>query len=341
MRKIELSFGCSTVTRIKPLLDGTVQPEGIKLIPSVIPPDDLFWRIPHHDPFDIAELSLTGYLWGVQHGKQWTAIPVFPAWVFGCHAETLINVDAGIDRPEDLKGKRIGVPEYPVTAILWIRHALETEYGVKPQDICWCEERSDRFSHYKLMGYRPPPDVCVEVIPEEKLLCDMLVSGELDAVTRYFGKPRAYAPPILVDRSNKSMIQLAQHPKVRWLYPNRKTVAIDYHRKIGHLQPVHCVIVKQHIIEKFPWVTLNLMDAFAKAAHLTAKSGYPRSVHPERFKLTKAEELQVVGSDFWPVGLSKNQRAMEHFLELAYEQGYVTGRRFTVEQFFDANCLYT
>jgi 4,5-dihydroxyphthalate decarboxylase len=128
--------------RFQALFDGRVKPERIELNASEMPLDELFWRVPNVDDFDIAELSLTGYMWGIQHGKRWIAIPVFPGWVFACHTETLCNADSGIDRPEDLKGKRVGVPEYPVTAITWIRYALETKYGVRPQDIHWYEERT-------------------------------------------------------------------------------------------------------------------------------------------------------------------------------------------------------
>ncbi len=101
--------------RFHALFDGRIKPEGIDLNPSAMENDELFWRIPNVDDVDVAELSLTGYMWGIQHGKRWTAIPVFSGWVFSCHTETLCNADAGIDTPADLKGKRVGVPEYPVT----------------------------------------------------------------------------------------------------------------------------------------------------------------------------------------------------------------------------------
>lgn len=339
MARLQLSFAVGTVERVRPLLDGRVQPEGIELVPSVIPPGDLFWRIPKFDPFDVAELSLTGYLWGIQHGKAWTALPVFANWVFSCHTETLVNVDSGIERPEDLKGKRIGVPEYPVAAILWIRHAFQTEYGIRPQDMFWYDERADWCSHYRLMGYRPPADVPWQVIPENKYLCDMLIAGEIDAVTRYFGRPREYDPPVLVDRSPIPINQLAAHPKVKWLYPDRKAAAIDYHKKIGFLQPIHCIIIKKEVAERHPWVPLNLVNAFAEACYLTADADY---VRPQSYSLTKEEQKQIIGTDFWPVGLQRNRKAMETFLQLAYEQGFGGAERpLTLEEFFHESTLYT
>lgn len=339
MARIQLSFAAGSVERLGPLLDGRVQPEGIDLVPSVVALGDLFWRLPKFDPFDVAELSLTGYLWGIQHGKRWTALPVFPGWVFSCHTETLVNVDSGIERPEELKGKRVGVPEYPVTAIMWIREAFATEYGVRPQDISWYEERANWCSHYKLMGYRPPADVSAQVIPEDKCLCDMLIAGEIDAATRYFGRARAYDPPILADRSYMAINELAAHPKVKWLYPDRKAAAIDYHRKIGFLQPIHCIIVKSEVVEKHPWVPLNLLYAFAESFHLTDDAD---CVHPASYSLTKEEQKEVIGPDFWPIGIQRNRKAIETFLQLAHEDGYgVRERPLTIEESFHESTLYT
>ncbi|HLY67969.1 MAG TPA: hypothetical protein VKU60_20690, partial [Chloroflexota bacterium] len=293
MSRVQLSFAAGSVERLRPILDGQVQPEGIDLVPSVIAPNDLFWRVPRFDPFDVAELSLTGYLWGIQHGKRWTALPVFPGWTFSCHTETLVRVDAGIHKPEDLRGKRVGVPEYPVTAIMWIRDAWQSENGVRPEDIEWYDERADWCSHYRLMGYRPPKGVSLSVIPEERYLCDMLISGEIDAVTRYFGRKRDYDQPVLVDRSYMSMHELAEHPKVKWLYPDRKAAAIAYHQRTGYLQPIHCIIMKQEVAEKYPWAPLNLVNAFAESCHLTADGDW---VRPFGYRLSKEEQERVIGS---------------------------------------------
>jgi 4,5-dihydroxyphthalate decarboxylase len=339
MSRLQLSFAAGIPERLAPIFDGRVQPEGIDLIPSKVPPNDLFWRVPRFDPFDVAELSLTGYLWGKLHGRQWTALPVFPAWVFSCHTETLVNVDAGIDRPEDLRGKRIGVPEYPVTAIAWIRQAFETEHGVRPEDLSWFDERANWCSHYQLMGYKPPASVPVQAIPDDKMLCRMLIDGELDAVTRYFGRKRDYDQPVLVDRSDMSLNELAAHPKVKWLYPDRKAVAIEYHRKLGFMQPIHCIVVKNEVVDRHPWVPLNLMNAFAQSCHLTSDADY---AHIPSYSLSKEEQKAIVGPDFWPVGIRRNRAALEAFLQLAYDQGYGgQDRPLGLDEFFHESTLYS
>ncbi len=322
---------------LDPLLDGAVKPEGIALSASSLDIDQLFWRVPVKDDIDVAELSLTGTLWGIQHGKRWTPIPVFPGWVFACHTETLVNRGAGIDKPEDLKGKRIGVPEYPVTAIAWIRHAFATKYGVRPEDMRWFEERTAEYSHYRPQGYAPPKNVPVEIIPKEKRLCDMLIAGELDAVTRYFGRAENATKSHPGDRSHIGLRELGEHPKVKWLFPDRKQAAIDYQKEIGFQQPIHCMIVKTEIVEKNPWVPMSLVAACAEAARRATEA--PLAAAPS-YKLSREEQIAAVGRDFTPAGLKTNRPAVAKMLELCWQDGYVDrGRPFTVEEFFHPSTL--
>jgi 4,5-dihydroxyphthalate decarboxylase len=340
MADLKLTFVCGAhANRFPGIFDGSVKPEGIELNASKISVDELFWRLPTRNDVEVAELSLTGYLWGIQHGKQWTAIPVFPGWVFGCHTETLVNVDSGIERPEDLKGKRVGLPEYPVTAIAWIRHAFETQNGVRPQDITWFEERANDYSHYRPMGYSPPKDVPVQKLAREQRLCDMLIAGEIDAVTRYFGRPENASSTHPGDRSHISMMELAEHPRVRWLYPDRKAAAFDYQRQLGFLQPIHCFMIKKEIADKNPWVPMSLYNAFAEAAARDTAADY---VSPVSFRVTKAEHDEAVGAGFQPAGLKRHSKAIETALDLFYEQGYVDrGSRVGVEEFFHKSTLDT
>jgi 4,5-dihydroxyphthalate decarboxylase len=329
--KLNLVFG-SSPGRFQSLFDKKVKPEGIEINTSRMGIDELFWRIPTQDDIDVCELSLTGYLWGIQTGKKWTAIPVFPGWVLGCHTETLVREGSGIEKPEDLKGKKVGVPEFPVTAIAWIRNAFATRHGVPYQSINWFEERSNDYSHYRPLGYSPPKDTPVTTIPKDKRLCDMLIAGELDAVTRYFGRAENATKSHPGDRSHMSLMELSNHPKVKWLYPDRKGSAMKYTQDIGYLQPIHCVIVKQEIVDKNPWVPMNLYNAFAQAA---AQPSDVSSAHAASFKVSKEEEAQAVGAGWTPVGLKRHRACMTKMLELCYEQGYVSrGKPFTVEEYF-------
>jgi 4,5-dihydroxyphthalate decarboxylase len=334
---LDLVFG-SRPGRFQPIFDGRIKPEGIALKTSRLPIDELFWRIPTKDDIDVAELSLTGMIWGNQHDRRWTALPVFPGWVFGCHTETLVRRDAGIKKPEDLKGKRVGVPEYPVTAIAWIRDAFERKYGVKREDIHWFEERSAEYSHYRPLGYQPPAGVKVDIIPKEKRLSDMLIAGEIDAVTRYFGRPENAARTHPGDRSTLSIAELASHPRIRWLFDDRKETAIGYCCEIGWPQPIHCIIVKTEIVDRDPTVPERLTRAFLTAARLPSDLS---NVHAASYSITAAEQVAAVGGDFLPAGLNdQNRAAMERMLELCWKDGYINrGRPFTVAEYFHESTL--
>jgi 4,5-dihydroxyphthalate decarboxylase len=329
---LNLVFG-SRPGRFQPIFDGRVKPEGITLRCSRMATDELFWHVPVKDDIDVAELSLTGTIWGKLHGKRWTALPIFPGWVFGCHTETLVRRDAGIG-PADLKGKRVGVPEYPVTAIAWIRDAFERQHGVKRADIHWFEERSAEYSHYRPLGYRPPDGVTVDIIAPEKRLSEMLLAGELDAVTRYFGRPENARRTIAADRSTLTLTDLAAQPPVRFLYDDRKQAAIDYCRQTGWPQPIHCVIVKTEIVDKDPTVPARLTRAFLEAARMPSNES---NVHAMSYALTQAEQAAAIGADFTPAGLNaQNREAMERMLELCAADGYIEGgKRVTVEEYFD------
>jgi 4,5-dihydroxyphthalate decarboxylase len=314
-----------------------VRPEGIDLQAQAMGVSDIFWLMPHSEPYDVAEMSLTGYLWAIQHGRRWTGIPVFPGWVFSCHADSLVNTNAGIERPEDLRGKRVGVPEYPVTAIAWIRDAWERDAGLKPGDFTWCEERTPHASHYRPLGYQPP--VPAETIPEDTCLADMLTAGQLDAVTRYFGGPRRQggaAPP--GDRSTLRIGELAAQATVRWLYPDRKATALDYHRRVGWPQPIHCIVMKQEVADRYPWAPRRIYEACAEAAQRTADVP---TLHTS-FDFPIAEQQAALGPEFSPVGLSKGTREMlARMLELADRDGFlVDGRRFTVDELFHGSTRF-
>jgi len=330
--ELNLVFG-GQPGRFQPIFDGKVKPEGITFKPSRMDIDQLFWRIPTQDDIDVTELSLTGTIWGNQHGKRWTALPVFPGFVFGCHTETLVRRDSGIEKPEDLKGKRVGVPEYPVTAIAWIRDAFEKQYGVKREDIHWFEERSHDYSHYRPLGYTPPKGVKVDTIPKEKRLCDMLINGELDAVTRYFGRPENATKGHPGDRSTLSLTQLGEHPRVKWLYEDRKGAAIQYNKAVGWPQPIHCLIVKSEIVDKDPSVPERITRAFIEAAKIPSDLS---NIHAASYRLTPQEQASAVGADFLPAGLNaQNRKAMERILDLCWKDGYIDrGKPYTVDEYF-------
>jgi 4,5-dihydroxyphthalate decarboxylase len=334
-KDVSLTFAVGSTARFQPILDREIRPEGIDLDAKGLPVGDIFWSMPLTEPYDVSEMSLTGYLWAIQHGRRWIALPIFPGWVYSCHADTLVNVNAGIERTADLRGKRVGVPEYPVAAVSWIRDAWEQEAGLGRDAFTWFQERTDKSSHYRPLGYQAPARM--EQIPEGKTVCEMLISGEIDAATRYFGSPAALDRNPVSDRSLMTLTELADHPNVRWLYPDRKAAALAYHELVGYPQAIHCIIVKEEVVDRYPWVPRSLYDAFAESTRRTAASSKIQT----SFDFPLPEQQQVIGPDFSPAGLDAGKRRMlERFLELADKDGFlVGGRRFSVDEMFHESTL--
>jgi 4,5-dihydroxyphthalate decarboxylase len=328
---VSLHCALGSTSRVSPLLSGAVTAENIDLTVELVPLGKLLWQMPRSEPYDIAEMSLTGYVWARQHGKAWTALPVFPAWVYGCHADTLVHASSEIRTAADLKGKRIGVPEYAVTALSWIRDAWAQESSLLPSDVIWVEERTPSLSHYRPWGYSPPADVAVEAVPSDTCLSEMLVSGEIDAVARYFGGPKRAGRGPVADRSPVTLRELAGSPEVEWMYADRKAAAHAYSDMVGAPQPIHCVVVKDEVLSRNPWVAASLAAAFEEAARLTEGSPTVKA----SFDFNGEEQARVLGPSFAPVGLNEHTVAMLHrLLDLARRDGLVTDRSARIEDLF-------
>ena len=215
--KITLSMAVSSNPRTWPILDGTVKPDGIELVPTVLFPSEMFWRQLRYGEFDVSEMSISSLMIALSKGdERWVGVPVFTTRRF-FHTGILVRKDARIDSPPDLKGKRVGVPEYQQTGALWARGALQHEFGVHPRDMEFWMERTPDISHGHATGFVPPPGVTIHQIPREKNIGTMMVSGELDATLMYIVADN------LVDRSK---VDLWNHPDIGPLFPDPRAEAL-------------------------------------------------------------------------------------------------------------------
>jgi len=175
MHKLELTLACGRYDRTQPLIDGRVQPAGVDLTFLPLRPGETFWRMLNHGEFDASEMSLSSYTILRSEGDtRFIAIPVFPSRVFR-HSAVYVRADSRIERPEDLKGKRVGVGDYQMTAAVWVRGFLTHEYGVTPKDIVWVTGKPIR-------SIKPPDGITLESIPADTTLEAMLERGEIDAL---------------------------------------------------------------------------------------------------------------------------------------------------------------
>src|SRR5438045_5392528 len=260
--KLKLSLGMASNPRTWPIFDGRVQADGIELLPSEVFPSELFWRQLKFGDFDLAEMSMSTLMMAVAAGdERFVGIPVFTTRKL-FHTEIVVRRDAGIDKPADLKGKRVGVPEYQQTAALWTRGALEHEFGVRACDMEWWMERVPSHSHRGAVGFEPPAGVTIKQVPPEKSLGTMIVAGEIDAIVHYIANQN------LVDRSR---LDLAREPSVLPLFADPLAEGVRYYRKTGLLPINHGMVAKRSLVEQHPWIVLNVLKAFERANDLAER----------------------------------------------------------------------
>jgi 4,5-dihydroxyphthalate decarboxylase len=329
MPNLQLSLIMSSNDRSRPVIDGEVTADGIDLIPTVAHPSEMFWRQLHFAEFDISEMSMSSLLMAIAHGDtRWVGVPVFTSRRF-FHTGVLVRTDAGIEEPKDLRGKRVGVPEYQQTAALWSRGALEHEFGVSPTEMEWYMERGEERSHGGATGFQPPPGVRIERIPREKNIGTMMASGELDATLLYLTDPN------LVDRSR---IDLSRHPQVRPLFPDALTEGVRYYKKTNIFPINHCVVVKRSVLDQHPWVALNLYRAFdAAKQRVIARARELADVYFQ-LGLLPGDARSALDDDPYPYGVRTSRQTLETIAQYSHEQG-LTPRVVSLDEVFSPSTM--
>ncbi len=326
---IQLSIGMASNPRTWALHDGTVSPDGIDLIPSVVHPSELFWRQLRFADFDISEMSFSSLLMTLAGGDdRWVGLPVFTTRRF-FHTEMLVRRDAGIESPADLKGKRVGVPEYQQTAALWTRGVLQHEFGVEPKDMEFWMERTPDHSHAGAVGFKPPKGVTIHQIPMEKNIGSMMLSGELEAALHYIVDPN------LVDRSTAD---LWHHPEIKGLFPDAVAEGTRYYQKTGIFHINHAMVIKRSIADRHPWAVLNVLKAFEKANKLAAAQRMEHAEYYVDAGLLPPGSREVLASNIVQHGVAANREPLETAAQYSYEQG-LTPRLIKLDEVFAESTL--
>jgi 4,5-dihydroxyphthalate decarboxylase len=308
MPKLALSIAVGDYDRVRPLVDGAVQIDGVDPVFMLLEPEEIFFRAFRHADFDICELSMSSFAIKTANGDcPYIGVPVFPSRAFR-HNSIYIRTDRGIARPEDLKGRRIGVPEYQVTANVWTRAVLEDEHGVKPSDVIWVRGGYEQPGRIEKIAVTLPADVRVQDAPAGATISGLLAGGEIDAVIG----PRA--PSCFLNG----------HPHVGWLYPDPAAAAAAWFRKSRIFPIMHILGIRRTLAEQHPWLPVAAMKAFeqskvralAKLADVAAsKVTLPfidEQLHAAR---------RLMGEDFWSYGLAANRHVLEVFLRRHHAEG--------------------
>jgi 4,5-dihydroxyphthalate decarboxylase len=325
MQKLHLTLSCWDYDRVRPLFDGTIQPEGIEITPIINRPSETFYRMLRFSEFEAAELSLANYTMLRARGDtSFIAIPVFPSRMFR-HNCIYVNKESGIDEPKDLAGKRVGVPEYSMTAAVFARGLLLHEYGVTPDTIEWFSGTQDGLARPSRIDFEPPPGVVLHRMPMEQDMGPMLESGELDAII----SPNM--PAVFNDDPSP----------VRRLFENYREAEKDYFARTGIFPIMHTVVLRREIYEANPWAAQSLYVAFAKAKAYA----YEQLEETDALKVTLPwvlaeleETRRIMGDDFWAYGIGPNRPALEALPQYLHEQG-LADRAPNVEELFAPNTL--
>lgn len=321
MGKLRLTLACGDYDRVRALREGSVNPEGVELNVLHVGPEETFYRMTRHQEFDVSEFSLSIYnLLGGKDGP-FVGLPIFLSRRFR-HSCIFVHEDAGIKEPADLRGKRVGVPKYYMTAAVWIRGILEDEYGVAPKDVFWFEG-----GQIKEFDTGPSAEVRIQKIPEGRHVADLLEAGELDALVTA-RRPATFGTP---------------SSPIRRLFPDSREVERAYYQKTGIFPIMHMVAVRKALVQDNPWLPRSLYEAFEQAKckaydvfDETAVLLYAIPWLVEEAEATRA----LMGDDPFAYGVKRNRKVLDTLARYEFEQGLVR-RRLPVEEMFHDTLLDT
>lgn len=322
MAKLQISLACCDYDRTRALFDGRVAIEGCELIATALEPEEAFHRAFKYREFDISELSLSSYTLQVARGENpYVAIPAFVSRLFR-HSGIYIRTDRGIERPHDLKGKTLGLPEYQITANVWIRGMLKDEYGVDTRDVRWRNGGVEDPGREERTALKLPPDIDLKPLPKDKTVSAMLEAGELD------GMIGARAPSCFRRGA----------PNVARLFADFRAVEQDYFRRTNIFPIMHVIGIRKSLVDQHPWLPVNVLKAFMKAKELCwyelGQIGHLFTSLPwgvAEFDATK----KLMGDDYWSYGIGHNRHVLEAFARYHHEQG-LSARQVKIEELFPA-----
>ena len=320
MTRLQLSIAIGDYDRVRPIEDGRVPIDGCEPLIMHLEPEEVFFRAFRQEAFDVCELSISTFALRTARGDNpYVGVPVFPSRAFR-HTAIYIRTDRGIKGPKDLKGRKIGIPEYQLTANVWARAILLDDHGVDPSHIRWIQGGQEQAGRVEKAGFDLPQGVRIEPAPEGRTLSGMLAAGEIDG--------------LIAPRAPSCFLQGA--PNVGWLFPDPQAAASDWYRRTKIFPIMHLLGVRKTLAERHPWLPVALLKAFEAAKQITleglADPAAPKVTLPFLDEQVRAAQA-LMGRDYWPYGLEPNRLVLETFLDHHHRQG-LSARRLAPEELF-------
>jgi 4,5-dihydroxyphthalate decarboxylase len=307
MANLSLSVAVGDYDRNRPLINGAVKIDGVDPVFMTLPPEEIFFRAFRTQDFDICEMSLSSFTLRTALGDcPYVGVPAFVSRMFR-HTSIWVRTDR-IKEPKDLRGKKVGLPEWQLTANVWARAILEDDHGVKSSDIRWIRGGIEHPGRPEKITVKLPPGVSLENAPEGATISQMLIDGEIDG----FMAPR---PPSFMTPETKN---------VGWLFRDPTAAAKDWFKRTGIFPIMHLIGIRRTLVEKHPYLPAAVFKAFeqSKAAALALLSDTSATKVTLPFVEERLKEARdLMGEDFWAYGLEPNRNTLEVFLRHHHSQG--------------------
>lgn len=325
MKKLTLSMSCTNYDRTAALFDGRVQIDGVDLIASQLEPEECFHRAFRSAEFDITEISLSSHTLTTSRGvNAYVGIPAFVSRLFR-HSGIYIRTDRGIRTPADLAGKKVGLPEYQITANVWIRGILQDDYGLDPASVRWRRGGVEEAGRGERSPLKLPPSIDLQQIPDDQTLSGMLAAGDLDAVIS------ARAPSCF----------LRGQAHVDRMFPDYPSTEADYFRRTRIFPTMHLIGIRKELAEQHPWLPVNVFKAFIRAKELAfhEMGQIGHLFHSLPWGVAAYEQARKqLGEDYWSYGFEPNQHVLEKFTGYHHAQG-LSARRVDPTELFTHSSL--
>ena len=325
MSKLRITLACWGYDRVAPLASGAVQSDGIELVFLDLPVEETFFRMARYREFDASEMSLSSYTVTLaRDDPPFIAIPVFPSRMFR-HGSIFVAAKSGIREPRELAGKRVGVPEYQMTAPVWIRGILSDDHGVKAESVEYFSGGEEQPGREEKLKLNLPAQFRVRPLGPQQTLSRMIADGEIDALYT------ARTPSTFASRPND----------VRRLFGNYVEAERDYYRRTRIFPIMHTVVIRRDVYRANPWVAQSLFKAFAEARRRTHHDLLEAHALKAMLPWLPAhveEARRELGDDWWPYGFAANRHVLDTFLKYHHEQG-LSPKRLAPEALFAPETL--
>jgi 4,5-dihydroxyphthalate decarboxylase len=307
MARLPISLACGPYDRTRALADGRVEIDGVDLRYIHLEPEEIFFRMLNYGEFDVAEMSLSTYLLTHLADGPFIAIPVFPSRMFR-HTSVYVNGTAGIDKPQDLAGKTVGVAEYQLTANVWIRGILADHYGLPVESVKYRTGGLNTPGRHEKFSVNLPPQIDIAPVAEGQTLSGLLAAGEIDAI---------YSP-----RAPESF----GGPSVRRLFDDSRAEEERFYSETGIFPIMHVLVIHRRVYESNRWIARELLKAFTAAkdiAFAELRRTVALSISLPWIREEFESTVDRMGSDFWAYGIEANRTVLSSFIRYAHAQGLI------------------